>query len=310
MDRASLARLPLPACPAHHHARRALGSLASPPDVYSRSPAVAARKGTSGLPSARRSWDTTSGIMEDWLRWSRRAALGPALTTCPPRRARSLNAARPEVSCCRAAPPGQTNVTRMDQRLAVSAAAPRLPGASSRAPRSGLPGISSRRRLAPPCGRRSQRHQLTRPHRPRDAPGTSPPSPRRIGCGGRRRGAPPSAQRSPLAFPAPLRLAISDPVLIVSGIQHQRVARPLCPCASSAITGRLTCCSPSGQRRPPMHHSHTGLPAPLPPHLGPPAHPTPARPSRPDRRWPPPRHQQTGPCVLMRIERILRITNV
>jgi hypothetical protein len=214
-----------------------------------------------------------------------------------------------------------------------------LPGASSRAPRTGLPGISSRRLLAQPCGRCSQRHQpavrathlgyhlwhhggsvavgaarrpwpsayhlpsssvplpercpprgrllprsapwpdqrhahgpaprghgrrfplarriitraalrafrhllptstcaASRPplakapvHRPRDAPGTSTPSSWRIDFGGRRRGAPSSAQRSPLAFPALLRLAISDPVLIVSGTQHQRVDRPLCPCA-------------------------------------------------------------------------------
>jgi hypothetical protein len=61
---ASRSRPPLPACPAHHHARRAPGLPASPPDVDLRRLAAAARKGTSS-PSARRTRDINPVIMED-----------------------------------------------------------------------------------------------------------------------------------------------------------------------------------------------------------------------------------------------------
>ncbi len=106
-----------------------------------------------------------------------------------------------------------------------------LDGAPSRALCTGPSGISSRRLLSSPCGRRSQRHQLTvlatHPgHHPRHHGGLVA-----MGAGAARRPRLSAQCRSPLAFPARLRLAISDPVLIVSGIQHQRAARPLCPCA-------------------------------------------------------------------------------
>ena len=81
-------------------------------------------------------------------------------------------------------------------RLAGPAAAPRLSGAPSRALCTGLPGISSRRLLAQPCGRRSQRHQLA-------VRATHPGH--HLGHHGGLvavAAAPPSAQRLPLAFPA------------------------------------------------------------------------------------------------------------
>ena len=73
---ASRPRPPLFTLPAHHHARHALGPPASPPDAYLRH-----------FAATRHTRDITSVIMEYWLRWApaRRAALGPALTTCLPR---------------------------------------------------------------------------------------------------------------------------------------------------------------------------------------------------------------------------------
>ena len=141
---------------------RALGPLASPPDADLRRPAAAARKGTSS-PSARRTRDSSSGIMKNWLRWAPRHPQPSAYRLPPPPgRARPgpLNAARPQGRLL------LRSVPRPDQRHAHGPAPcglgcrPPLDGTPSRALCTGPSGIVSRRLLAPPCGRRFQRHQL------------------------------------------------------------------------------------------------------------------------------------------------------
>ena len=101
--------------------------------------------------------------MKNWLRWAPRHPQPSAYRLPPPPgRARPgpLNAARPQGRLLlRSAP-------RPDQRHAHGPAPcglgcrPPLDGTPSRALCTGPSGIVSRRLLAPPCGRRFQRHQL------------------------------------------------------------------------------------------------------------------------------------------------------
>ena len=65
-------RPPLFTLPAHHHARRALGPPASPPDAYLRR-----------FAATRHTRDITSVIMEYWLRWAP-ARLLPSAQRLPP----------------------------------------------------------------------------------------------------------------------------------------------------------------------------------------------------------------------------------
>jgi hypothetical protein len=160
------------------------GSPGIAPDAYWRRPAAAARKGTS-LPPTRRTWDTTSGTMDQ------RHAHGPALR-------------------------GHGRRSPLARRIITRAAL--------RAFRHLIP-TSTRAALRPPPARHQLTALATHPGlHPRHQGGLVA-----VGTGAPRR--PRLSAHSPPAFSALLRLASSDPVLIVSGIQHQRVARPLCPCA-------------------------------------------------------------------------------
>ena len=151
-------------------------------------------------------------------RGGRRAAVGSTLTTCPPRRAPTTLPA-PEVGCRRAAPPGRTNATRMDQRLAASAAALHPPCAPSRAPRAGPPGVSSRRLLAPLRGHATHPGHHLCHHGVLAA----------VGAGAARRPRP-SAYNLPSRPQAPPLRNLRPRSIAPWGTAPAR-HRPLCPCA-------------------------------------------------------------------------------